>query len=188
MSTYGEGRTYIPAKHAATCEGTRISGQNGDQERSARSKEASSQGAQASDSQQRVVPQGPQPAKSVPWKAPPVGSTSVTRFSQAERVRRRVEYQRIYDRGLKVHGKFLTMFTLVNNLQFGRLGIAATRKMGGAVVRNKAKRLIREVFRRNKLAPGFDVVVIPRRELVDASLTAIEAEFRNVLERSLRRR
>ena len=112
----------------------------------------------------------------------------MTGFSQAERVRRRVEYQRIYDRGLKVHGKFLTMFTLVNDLQFGRLGIAATRKMGGAVARNKAKRLIREVFRRNKLAPGFDVVVIPRRELVDASLTAIEAEFRNVLERSLRRR
>lgn len=112
----------------------------------------------------------------------------MTGFSQIERVRRRVEYQRIYDRGLKVHGKFLTMFTLSNDLQIGRLGIAATRKMGGAVVRNKAKRLIREVFRRNKLAPGFDVVVIPRRELVDASLTAIEAEFRNVLERSLRRR
>ena len=112
----------------------------------------------------------------------------MTGFSQAERVRRRVEYQQIYDRGLKVHGKLLTMFTRVNDLQFGRLGIAATKKLGGAVVRNKAKRLIREVFRRNKLAPGFDVVVIPRRELVDASLTAIEAEFRNVLERSLRRR
>ena len=107
---------------------------------------------------------------------------------QFERVRRRVEYQQIYGRGLKVHGKFLTMFTLPNGLLVGRLGIAATKKMGGAVVRNKAKRLIREVFRRNKLAPGFDVVVIPRRELVDASLTAIEAEFRNVLERSLRRR
>jgi ribonuclease P protein component len=109
-------------------------------------------------------------------------------FDAAEHVRRRTDYQRIYDRGAKAHGKFLTLFTLPNDLQIGRLGIAATRKMGGAVVRNRAKRLIREVFRRNKLAPGYDVVVIPRRELVDAGLTAIEAEFRSTLERSLRRR
>jgi ribonuclease P protein component len=108
-------------------------------------------------------------------------------FTSAERVRRRADYQRIYDRGVKVHGTFLTLFTLANDLQIGRLGIAATRKIGGAVVRNRAKRLIREVFRHNKLAPGFDIVVVPRRELVDASLTAIESEFRHVLDRSLRR-
>ena len=79
------------------------------------------------------------------------------------------------------------MFTLSNNLPVGRLGIAATKKLGGAVERNRAKRLIREVFRRNKLAPGFDIVVIPKRELLDASLTALETEFRHTLERSLRR-
>jgi ribonuclease P protein component len=109
-------------------------------------------------------------------------------FRSAERVRRRAEYQQIYDRGLRTHGRYLTLFTLSNNLPMGRLGIAATRKFGGAVERNRAKRLIREVFRRNKLAPGFDIVVIPKRELLDASLTALETEFRNILERSLRRR
>ena len=55
-------------------------------------------------------------------------------------------------------------------------------------MRNRAKRLIREVFRRNKLAPGFDIVVVPRRELLDASLIALESEFRHILERSARRR
>ena len=109
-------------------------------------------------------------------------------FRPNERIHRRAEYQQIYDRGLRTHGRYLTLFTLSNNLPTGRLGIAATRKFGGAVERNRAKRLIREVFRRNKLAPGFDIVVIPKRELLDASLTALETEFRNVLERSLRRR
>ena len=112
----------------------------------------------------------------------------MTGFTRTERVRRRVEYQQIYDRGVRTHGRYLTMFTLSNNLPVGRLGIAATKKLGGAVERNRAKRLIREVFRRNKLAPGFDIVVIPKRELLDASLTALETEFRNTLERSLRRR
>ena len=108
-------------------------------------------------------------------------------FSQNERIRRRVDYQRIYDRGAKVHGRYLTLFALANELPVGRLGIAATRKLGGAVDRNRAKRLIREVFRRNKLAPGFDVVVVPKRGLLDASLTALEIEFRNTLDRTLRR-
>ena len=108
-------------------------------------------------------------------------------FSQTERIRRRVDYQKVYDRGTRVHGRYLTLFALSNETSVGRLGIAATRKLGGAVDRNRAKRLIREVFRRNKFAPGFDVVVVPKRELLDASLTALEIEFRHSLDRSLRR-
>jgi len=108
-------------------------------------------------------------------------------FRPNERIRRRAEYQEIYDRGVRTHSRYLTLFTLSNRLPVGRLGIAATRKLGGAVERNRAKRLIREVFRRNKLAPGFDIVVIPKRELLDASLTTLETEFRHILEKSLRR-
>jgi ribonuclease P protein component len=109
-------------------------------------------------------------------------------FSRSERVRRHVEYTKIYEHGTRIHSRYFTLFTLPNEQRLGRLGIAATRKLGGAVVRNKAKRLIREVFRRNKLAPGFDLVVVPKREMLDASLSAIETEFRNTVERSLRRR
>ena len=86
-----------------------------------------------------------------------------------------------------MHGRYSTVFVFANRLPIGRLGIAATKKLGGAVERNRAKRLIREVFRRNKRAPGFDVVVVPKRELFGASLTTLETEFRLILERSLRR-
>lgn len=78
------------------------------------------------------------------------------------------------------------MFLLANEHGIGRLGIAATKKLGGAVFRNRAKRLIREIFRRNKIAPAFDVVVVPKRELLDASLTVLEAEYRRTLDRALR--
>lgn len=108
-------------------------------------------------------------------------------FTRDERVRRRVEYQLIYDRGVKVHGRTFTLFRFVNGLQVGRLGIAATRKLGGAVVRNRAKRMVREVFRRNKPSCGVDIVVVPRREMLDTSLVDLESEFRNILERSARR-
>jgi ribonuclease P protein component len=109
-------------------------------------------------------------------------------FRPHERLRRRAEFQLVYERGARAHGRYLTIFVLPGDRRFGRLGIAATKKLGGAVVRNRAKRLIREVFRRNKIAPGYDVVVIPKRELLDASLTALETEYRRIIEQQLARR
>ena len=94
----------------------------------------------------------------------------------------------MYGRGVKIHSRYCTVFFLSNAGRVGRLGIAATRKLGGAVQRNLAKRLIREVFRRNKIAPGFDVVVIPKRDLLDASLSDLEADYRTLVERRLRGR
>ena len=110
----------------------------------------------------------------------------MARFRRDERIRRRAEFQQIYEHGARIHGRFATVFALPNQRGVGRLGIAVTRKLGGAVVRNRAKRLIREVFRRNKLAPGYDVVVVPKRELLDAGLIVLEADYRNNLERRLR--
>jgi ribonuclease P protein component len=107
------------------------------------------------------------------------------RFRPHEHIRRRSEFQNIYERGDRLHGRFATVFVLPNQRPVGRLGIAATKKLGGAVQRNRAKRLIREVFRRNNIAPGFDVVVIPKRDLLDATLTVLEADYRRTLERRL---
>jgi ribonuclease P protein component len=110
------------------------------------------------------------------------------RFRTRERIRRRPEFKQVYERGVRIHSRYSTVFLLPNGSDVGRLGIAATRKLGGAVQRNRAKRLIREVFRRNKIAPGFDVVVIPKRDLLDASLSTLEADYRNLVERRLRGR
>jgi ribonuclease P protein component len=109
-------------------------------------------------------------------------------FRPHERIHRRPEFQLVYERGAKVHSRYSTVFIMPNAGAVGRLGIAATRKLGGAVRRNRAKRLIREVFRRNKIAPGFDVVVIPKRELLDASLADLEADYRALIDRRLRKR
>jgi ribonuclease P protein component len=108
------------------------------------------------------------------------------RFRPEERIRRRAEFKQVYERGVRIHSRYSTVFILSNEREVGRLGIAATRKLGGAVQRNRAKRLIREVFRRNKIAAGFDVVIIPKRDLLDASLSTLETDYRTLLERRLR--
>ena len=109
-------------------------------------------------------------------------------FRPAERIRRRAEFLQVYEHGIKVQSRYCTLFALRRDGSRGRLGIAATRKLGGSVQRNLAKRLIREVFRRNKIAGGFDVVVVPRRELLDATLTVLETDYRSAIERVLRQR
>jgi ribonuclease P protein component len=107
-------------------------------------------------------------------------------LSPTERIRRRADFQQAYERGLRTHARFMTLFVLANNLPVTRLGVAATRKLGDAVHRNRAKRLVREVFRRNKTLPGFDVVVVPRPELLDAEFSSLEADYRTALRRRVR--
>jgi ribonuclease P protein component len=67
-----------------------------------------------------------------------------------------------------------------------RLGIAASRRIGGAVVRNRAKRRIREVFRLVEWQPAVDVVVTPRRELIDAPFDHVRDELVSLVAQALR--
>ena len=65
----------------------------------------------------------------------------------ARRIRRRGEFQRVFDAGRRAHGRYLTIIAAPAPGADSRLGIVASKKLGGAVVRNRAKRLIREMFR-----------------------------------------
>jgi len=102
----------------------------------------------------------------------------------AERIRRRPEFERVYNAGAKAHGRFMTVFVLPNGRAAPRFGVAATRKIGSSVDRNRAKRLAREVFRRHKMAAGFDIIVVPRREMLDAPFASLEADYHAALQRS----
>ena len=103
---------------------------------------------------------------------------------RVDRIRRRPDFERVYSQGARISGRFMTVFVLRTGLTQTRLGVAATRKLGSAVVRNRAKRLARELFRRQKIAGGYDIVIVPRRELVDAPFPTLEADYHAVLRRS----
>jgi len=108
------------------------------------------------------------------------------RFTKACRVRRRAEFQRVFDASRRAKGRYLTVLVAENDSGVSRLGIVASRKLGDAVRRNRAKRLIREVFRRSDPLPsgkGLDVVIIPRRELFDATYSSLEFDFRATVKR-----
>ncbi|MGH9372780.1 MAG: ribonuclease P protein component [Vicinamibacterales bacterium] len=111
-------------------------------------------------------------------------------FSKEQRVRRRAQFSDVFARGTRLQGRYFTLLLLPNGHSSPRLGIVASRKLGGAVERNRAKRLVREIFRQhlqNHQGPGVDAVVIPRRELLDAPFPALTNDFRNVWRRGVDR-
>ena len=98
------------------------------------------------------------------------------------RVRVRPDFERAYNTGLRLAGRYMTLFIVPNGGASMRLGVAVTRKTGPATERNRAKRLAREVFRRHRIAAGLDVIVLPRREMLHAPFTDLEADFTTLLE------
>jgi ribonuclease P protein component len=86
-------------------------------------------------------------------------------FSKKDRLLRRADFVRVQSRGRKVYTKSLLMMALENRIGRTRLGIAVSKKIGNSVKRNQWKRIIREIFRRNRsLFPNTaDIVVVPKR-------------------------
>tara|TARA_B100001123_G_scaffold428402_1_gene545289 strand:+ start:34129 stop:34461 length:333 start_codon:yes stop_codon:yes gene_type:complete len=102
---------------------------------------------------------------------------------RSERIRRRPEFLKVQRSGAQVRGRYLTLFALKNHTLVARMGVVATRKLGKATCRNKAKRLARELFRLNARPSGFDLVVMPRRGFIDAAFVDVEKDYRALLSR-----
>ena len=112
------------------------------------------------------------------------------RFGPDVRLRSSEEFKAIQQRGRRVAAKYVTVLGRPNGLGRDRLGITASRRVGGAVVRNRAKRQIRDVFRRqepdraiDRYQAGMDVVVIVRSDFVAATFAAIEADVTGAIGR-----
>ncbi len=70
-------------------------------------------------------------------------------LTRRERLRRRPEFLKVQQRGVRTRGRYVTLFILPNDLDVSRLGIIATRRLGGSTRRNRSTRLVREIFRLN---------------------------------------
>ena len=113
------------------------------------------------------------------------------RLLPQERLRRRADYLRSYRTGRRRHGALVIVYFAPNQLGHPRLGITASRKVGGAVVRQRLKRRIREIYRRwqdRGTLPPLDLVVHLKTDAGTASFHTLEAELHRLFGSLLPRR
>ena len=101
-------------------------------------------------------------------------------FGKREHLTRWPQFERVMDQGQRHRIEtFCTVFFLPNGLDRKRLGVIASKKIGNAVVRNLAKRKIREVFRhiKDRSEPAMDIVIVSGRDLVPLPVSVIERKI-----------
>ncbi len=95
------------------------------------------------------------------------------------------QFRAVYERGQKFHTPFFSAFFLPTDEGLQRLGVTTTRKIGGAVLRNRCRRRLREIFRLRDQASlegvGFDVVLNVKPTVATAEYQEIVAAFSQLL-------
>ena len=107
-------------------------------------------------------------------------------FGRHVRLRTRAEFVAVQERGRRVASRHMILLALPNTHGVDRLGVVASRRLGGAILRNRAKRRIREMFRagepdRPNATSSLDIVVIPRREVTTIVFSELQLEFNAAL-------
>jgi len=99
------------------------------------------------------------------------------------RLARRAEYEAVYRSGGRRSSSQFVVFYRPNGGQPSRFGSSVKKQLGNAVVRNRIRRRIREILRRNsrEISPGWDLVIHPRRSVARANFAQLEAELLRLL-------
>jgi ribonuclease P protein component len=98
-------------------------------------------------------------------------------FQKSERLQRRAQFQRAYTEGRRVEGRVAVLYALETPGEPRAVGVVTSRKIGGAVVRNRARRLLREAYRLNKhkLKDHIQLVFVARTAIKGRSFAEVES-------------
>ncbi len=79
-----------------------------------------------------------------------------------ERLTKTEQFTLIYNEGSTLVDRLLVLKARPNQLEFSRYGISVSKRVGKATVRNRVKRVLREILRLTPMVPGWDIILIAR--------------------------
>jgi ribonuclease P protein component len=100
-------------------------------------------------------------------------------FPREARLVRRGEFDAVYRAGKRRSSTHFTVFFRANQLPVSRFGFSIKKALGGAVVRNRIRRRVREIVRchRQEIPAGWDIVIHPKSMVAKAPFAALTAEL-----------
>lgn len=89
------------------------------------------------------------------------------------------EFRRLYQKGASAVSPAMVLYCRKNRLGRNRLGLVSSTKLGHAVVRNRCRRRLREVYRLEKpqLKTGYDIILVARSRTATAPWTELQKQF-----------
>lgn len=99
------------------------------------------------------------------------------------RLRNNREFKKVYNKGKNFWNRNLILYKNENKLEVSRLGITITKKFGNAVVRNRAKRRLKEIYRLYlyRIKDGYDIIIIPKKNVIDLSYEDLKSALEHIL-------
>ena len=115
-----------------------------------------------------------------------VTSRSAHGLRRDRRLRHSAQFQEAYRQQRKWVGRFMVLYLRAGEGAALRLGVVASRKVGGAVARARAKRLLREAYRlqRSSFQGNWDVVLVARRSVLDVKRPEVDKELRRLAQQA----
>jgi ribonuclease P protein component len=115
-------------------------------------------------------------------------------YGPQERIRKKRDFLSLYRNGNRFKGKYIVLIYLFNDIAYSRMSVVVSKKHGNAVRRNKIKRQLRTLFRRNKrqlrtlfrrnkilLGKSIDFLIIPKKEMQEATWTLLEEDYQRAV-------
>ena len=101
------------------------------------------------------------------------------KYKKSDSLKKNSDFLTVYRKGNSKANRQLIMYVMPNHLDFNRLGISCSKKVGNSVVRHHLTRLIRESYRLHEdmFNSGLDIVVVVRNEAKDLEFKDIEKSF-----------
>lgn len=96
-----------------------------------------------------------------------------------ERIRKKKEFLVLYKKGYRYKSKYFSLIGLSNALAYSRVGVVASRKVGNAVTRNRAKRWLRDLFRRHRvlLKHPIDLLIVATPAMKEATWAELKESY-----------
>jgi ribonuclease P protein component len=103
---------------------------------------------------------------------------------KVDRLTKPEQFTVVFEKGISQVDRFLVLKALPNKLEYCRYGISVSKRVGNAVVRNRVKRVLREILRLSHLENGWDIVFIARSPSASSDYQHLCKSVLNLLSRA----